>query len=264
VDLNTTLSLAGIVGQLAVVGLLIYRRTWRLLPFFCVYCLWCPIDGTAAYIVLKHFPVSYLTTYIVGKIVDSTLEFCVLVELAWSVFRPVRASLPRRTIWILGSFVAIAGAVIWPFTHAASFAYSPLWHFLVRLQQTVSILRVIMFFALAGCSQLLSISWRDRELQVATGLGFYSLAALMVTVLEAHQDIHQAAGAQYQRLDQLLVACYLCSLLYWVFSFAQKEAARREFTPQIQGLLLAMAGAARTGRIALVDSRSPNSKKQKD
>ncbi len=161
-ELNNALSLAGIVGQSAVVGLLVYRRTWRMLPFFCIYCLWCPIDGTADYIVLKYLPANYLTTYIVGKIADSSLEFCVLVELAWSVFRPVRASLPRGTIWVLGSFVAITGAAIWPFTRSAGFAYSPHWHFLVRLQQTVSILRVIMFFALAGCSQLLSISWRDR------------------------------------------------------------------------------------------------------
>jgi hypothetical protein len=229
--------------------------------------LWCPIDGTAAYLIFKHFSSSshiYLTTYIVGKITDSTLEFCVLVELAWSVFRPVRTSLPRKTVWVLGLLVAITGAVIWPFTHAASFAYSPLWHFLVRLQQTVSIERVMMFIALAGCSQLLSISWRDRELQVATGLGFYSLAALMVTVLHAHQDVTQAAGAQYQRLDQFLVACYLCSLLYWVYSFAQKEAARREFTPQMQGLLLAMAGTARTGRIALANPRSTSPKIEKE
>ena len=43
-----------------------------------------------------------------------------------------------------------------------------------QLQHTVSILRILFFLVLAGGSQLLSIGWRDRELQVATGLGFYS------------------------------------------------------------------------------------------
>jgi len=37
-------------------------------------------------------------------------------------------------------------------------------------------------------------------------------------------------------------------------SFAQKEAERREFSPQMQGLLLAVAGSARSTRIALTGS----------
>jgi hypothetical protein len=58
------------------------------------------------------------------------------------------------------------------------------------------------------------------------------------------------------------VASYICSLLYWVFSFAQKEAERREFTPQMRSFLLAAAGAARTTRVALNDSRSDKPPKQ--
>ena len=50
------------------------------------------------------------------------------------------------------------------------------------------------------------------------------------------------------------MASYLCSLLYWVYSFAQKEAERREFTPQMQNVLLAMAGVAREQRLALAQA----------
>jgi len=50
------------------------------------------------------------------------------------------------------------------------------------------------------------------------------------------------------------VAAYLCSLLFWVFSFSQQEAARREFSPQMQGFLRAVAGTARATRVALADS----------
>jgi hypothetical protein len=51
-----------------------------------------------------------------------------------------------------------------------------------------------------------------------------------------------------------VTASYLFSLLYWVFSFAQQEAERHEFTPQMQTFLLAVAGAAKSSRINLVDS----------
>jgi hypothetical protein len=259
VSLDTTLWMAGFLMLVAVVGLLLYRCIWRTLPFFFVYSVWTLISSVGSFAVRYFFPSAYLTTYLVETCLDSALQFCVLVELAWSVFRPLWASLPRATVWVLGILIAAAGAAIWPFADSSAFAHlRPQWHLLVPLQQTVSILRVLFFLVLVGCSQLLSIGWRDRELQVATGLGFYSLVALVTTVVHSHQ----VAGVQYRRLDQLLVASYLCSLVYWVISFAQKEPERREFSPQMQRALLAVAGAARGSRIALADSEHAKTRKR--
>jgi len=195
---------------------------------------------------------NYLSTYLVQTIIDSAFQFCILVELAWSVLRPIRASLPRFAPFVLCSLVLTVGAVIWPFASAPGVSQlSPQLQLIVHLQQTVSILRILFFLGLAGCSQLLSIGWRDRELQVATGFGLYSLVSLGVTLLQTHQ-IH---ARQFNSLNQLVVGTFVCALLYWVFSFAQKQAERREFTPQMQNLLLAVAGAARASRTAL-DERS--------
>jgi hypothetical protein len=252
-SLDTFLWFAGPVSEAAVVGLLVYRRAWRLLPIFFVYSVWTLLGSLVAYAVHSHFPASYPATYWVEEGVDNALQFCVLVELAWSIFRPFRASLPRGTVWVLGILIAASGTAIWPFADSVAFAHFPTqWHLLFHLRQTVSVLRVLFFLLLAGCSQLLSIGWRDRELQVATGLGFYSLVSLTTAVLHSYQ----VAASQYRRLDQLLVVSYVCSLLYWVVCFAQKEAERREFSPQMQSMLLAVAGAARTTRVAMADSAS--------
>ncbi len=249
-NLNDILEYAGMVLEAAVIGLLVYRRAWRTLPFFCIYSVWTILSDGGNYIVSHHFPSAYLNMYFGGQIIDSLLQFCVLVEVSWSVFRPFRASLPRPTIWVLGGLLVVAGLIIWPFADSAAYAHFPhQWHELARLQQTDSILRVLFFLILAGCSQLLSIGWRDRELQVVTGLGFYSFVSLTITVLRSHQN-----ADQYRTLDQFLIASYLVSLLYWIVSFAQKEAERREFSPQMQGLLLAVAGSARSTRIALSNS----------
>ena len=107
-----------------------------------------------------------------------------------------------------------------------------------------------MFLILAGSSQVLSIGWRDRELQVATGMGFYSLVSFGAILVHTHQT----SFPQYRALNEIVVASYLCSLLYWVYSFAQQEAERREFTPQMQNFLLAAAGVAREQRLALVQA----------
>jgi hypothetical protein len=164
---------------------------------------------------------------------------------------------------VVGALILLAGAAIWPFAVSSDLVHtgaSKLWLLMSQLQHTVSILRVLFFLLLAGGSQLLSIGWRDRELQVATGLGFYSLIALAISELQAHQT----SGLLYIHLSEVGVASFLCSLVYWLVSFAQKEAERREFTPQMQSFLLAVAGAARSTRVTLTDSRSGDAGKRED
>jgi hypothetical protein len=249
--MDNLLWLASSMANAAVIGLLLYRRVWRTLPFFCIYCAWNLLDSAGAYAVLHFYPASYFTAYLSGTAIDSALEICVLIELAWSVLRPLRASLPRSALVVVTGFVVALGAAIWPFAVIPGFNNLPAnWHFLMHLQQTTSIFRILFFLALAGGSQLLSIGWRNRELQVATGLGIYSFVSIAVAMLHTHQTM----GPQYNFLDEVEVASYFCSLLYWGFSFAQQEAERRAFTPQMQNFLLAMAGTARSTRLALIDS----------
>ena len=253
--LDNTIWLAGIVTEAAVVGLLVYRRVWRLLPLFCVYCVWDLLINTAGLSahLLHSSTVTpfYISTYLAETIIDSVLQFGVLVELTWSVLRPIRASLPRFTPFVIGIAILVVAAVVWPFVVIPAVrGVTPVWHVILHLQQTVSILRVLFFLLLAGCSQFLSIGWQDRELQLATGLGIYSLVSVAVTMLQSHQTTLD----QYVLLNRIAIAGFLCSLLYWVFSFAQKEAERRAFTPQMQNMLLAVAGVARADRAALAES----------
>ena len=258
-NLDTVLWYAGIVTEAAVLGLLLYRRVWRILPFFCVYSAWTLLSDGAAYALMHLWPSSYLTTYLTVAVLDSLLQLAVLVELAWSVLRPLRASLPRGALVLVGALILALGALIWPFANIPGFNNLPQeWHLLMRLEQSVSILRILVFLGLAGCSHFLSIGWRNRELQVATGFGFYSLVSVAVAMLHTHQ----AMGPQYRRLDQLLVASYLCSLLYWAFSFAQKEPERQEITPQMRSFLHALAGSARATRVALNSTSAIKSHKR--
>ena len=242
---------AGVVGEAVVFTLLLRRRGWSTLPFFCLYILYSLASDVTGYIVLaKHSELLYGRYYFTQIILDSILQFAVLGELAWSVLRPVRSSLPRGFRIVVYVLIALAGAAMWPLaTLTVPPALTRLSSILFHLQETFSILRVVCFLIMASLSQLLSIGWRDRELQVATGLGFYSIASLLVTVLHSHQ----AMGTQYHWLDQALSVSYLGTMTYWVFSFATKEQERKEFSPQMQQLLVLMSGGARTGRMALGD-----------
>lgn len=257
-SLDNAIWLAGIVIEAAVVGLLFYRRVWRILPVFCLYCIWDICSNLGTFLVDRYYPASYFRVFFAQTILDSVLQFSVLVEIAWSVLRPVRPSLPRGALLVVGALILLAGAVIWPFAAISGIAHvSKQSLLLAQLWHTVTILRILFFLLLAAGSQLLSIGWRDRELQVATGLGFYSLVSMTVSIVHAHQS----TGSQYVRLEQLVVISFLCSLVYWLFSFSQKEAARREFTPQMQSFLLAMAGAARSTRVAVTEAQATKPRK---
>jgi hypothetical protein len=251
--------LAGISGMVVVLVLLSYRRIWRTLPIFFAYCIWDLTANLVTGAASRFYPQILFHVYFTQVIIDSAFQFCVLVELAWSVLRPLRASLPRTTPWLIGILILVAGAAIWPFANLSSLAQVTTreGQLFFQLQQTVSILRILFFLLLAGGSQLLSIGWRDRELQVATGFGVYSMVGLAVAVMQTHLT----TAAQYQHLGEVVAGAYCVSLLYWVFCFAQKEAERREFTPQMQRFLLAVAGAARSARVGLEDAHGPKSRK---
>jgi len=252
--LDNAIWLAGILVELLVIGLLFYRRVWRILPFFCLLCAW-DVTGTAgSYFILHSYRGLYTVAYLIETFVTSMLEVAVVIELTWSVLRPIRSSLSRLTLLYISLATLVLGAAIWPLVQGTVIS-SPnnLIRHIMHLQQTTAMMRVLLFLLLAGGSQLLSIGWRDRELQVATGLGFYSLVCLGAAMLQAHQT----TAAEYARWNRIELLSYLCSLLYWTFCFAQKQAERREFTPQMRNLLLAMAGVARSNRIALSDTGKP-------
>jgi hypothetical protein len=250
-SLENVFGITAVAIEVAVVALLVYRRVWRMLPVFFVYCIWALISDALAFSIRLFSSNGYgFKFYTVVTVLDFALQFCVLVELAWSVLLPVRKSLSRKALWLVAALLLAVGSAIWPFAGLSGVAVSSkAFHFIEQLQQTASILRVLFFLFLAGCSHFLSLGWRDRELQVATGFGFYSLVSLAVAALNTHQSTPQ----QINHLYLMVVASFLSSLLYWIFSFAQAEAERREFTPQMQSMLLSLAGTARISRVALTD-----------
>lgn len=262
-NLDTILWLSGDVASAAVLFLCLRANLIRLTPVFCSYLAWTLCADIALYVAFRQWgaeSAQYFKFYLVEMIVDSVFQLSVLVELEWAILRPIRASLPKYSIVILAFLVLAAGAIIWP---VARWALPPkltaVGTVFVQLQQTIAALRVVFFVAMAGFSQVLSIGWRNRELQIATGLGFYSMFSLGIALFHAHQ----AVGHTYHLLDALGTASYICSLVYWIVSFSQKEEARQEFTPQMRNFLLAVTGAARGTRMALADSGIGTSKTRK-
>lgn len=249
---DSTLWYATTCLEVAVIAVAFWKKLSRLLPVFFSYLIWAVVSDVVLMWIQRSHQEYYFQVFRYELPIDSVMQFGVLVELAWSVLRPMRSVLPRRTILLISVFVLIAGAVVWPLTgFTVIHTMPPDWTRLLRLEQTFSVLRILFFFGLMALSQFLAISLRDRELQVASGLGFYSVISMGAALMHTHP----ASPMQFHRIDDLVGFSYLCSLLYWAVSFMQKEAPRQEFSPRMQNLLLTVAGAARANRLAIDEIR---------
>jgi hypothetical protein len=251
-DWEFALVVCSMIAELAIIVLMFRGRVFRTFPIFAFYLCWSLFSDAFLYYVRINSPANFFQIYLYQLICDSAMIFALLVEVAWSVLRPIRNSLPKYS-WIgIAVLLGLGAAILWPVAGLTAPEHLlPEGRTLFILQQTPAILRAVFFLALAAFSQVLSIDLRDRELQIATGLGFYSIVSLAVTIFH----IHQTSGtAIYHLMDMIGAVSYLVALLYWVYAFAKQPAERREFTPQMKSMLLAVAGAARTARIDLEDS----------
>jgi hypothetical protein len=241
--------IAGIAAEILFLALLTRKGFFRLMPFFYGYVCFGICNDLAMFLIQHRYPSQFLRAYVVQFCIDSALQYGVLVELAWCVLRPARATLPRGALAGLSVLILGAGAVCWPF--CGRNLPAP-WHFLTSVQEATSILRIVFFLALVAGSHLLALGWRDRELQVATGLGGYSLMSFAAIVVHSHQK----TGLSYHWVDIIVALSYVASLVYWIVSFVQAEAPRREFTPQMRGVLMAVAAAthSRVGAAARRDA----------
>jgi hypothetical protein len=203
---------------------------------------------------MRRLPGNEGRIYLVSAIVDAIFMFCILIEILLSVLKPIRTSLPRWFPIAVAALVACLCLVAWLFAKSSGSSGAPLDQFLDRMQLTTAITRVLFFIALAAVSQFLSLGWRDRELQIATGFGVYSFASLLVALVYHNPALSTSPYLPSPHvLEGIAGLSYVLSLLYWAFSFAQAETKRREFTPQMQNLLLAVVGNARATRISLTE-----------
>ena len=99
------LMLIGAAAEFAAVVLLARNKGFQTLPIFCAFLIWSVLSDLGMYLVSQKFPPAsdrYYFFYVRETVIDSILQFAVLVELSWSVLRPVRSSLP--TCSSLGSY----------------------------------------------------------------------------------------------------------------------------------------------------------------
>jgi len=263
--LDQNIEIVATVVQAALIGLLVFRGNFKKLPLFSSYVIWLFLIPGAISVLSKRVASqhSYEYIFLAASVLDAVFMLCVLVELSMSVLSPIRSALPRWTVGAIGLLLLLVFAAIWPFAKPRGYTdLLSISQHIVHFDIATSVLRIGFFLGLAASSQLLSIGWRDRELQVATGLGFYSFVSLAASVVQMNLGTAATTMETYHLLNRIPVVGYILCSVYWIVSFAQKVPERREFTPQMEKFLLALAGNAHATRMVMRDSAQR--KKEKD
>ena len=243
--LYAVISLLGFVAQIWLLMVLLLRRHYKTFPIFTLYLavnLLCDVGTIALGLDRPH---AARALYLASLPLQYLLELGVLLEIAWNVLRPVLTSLPKGTIRAFVGLIALAvlaGTLLaWHFQDTGNKMYD----IKGPLDLTVGLLRMLIFAATAAFAQVLGIGWKNKVLQLATALSFYSAVDLVVSLLQRHANGSEA-------LEPVRSVAYLLELGFLVWAFTTKEVRRREFSPQMAQFLVTLAGRAKLARTVLV------------
>ena len=154
--LDTFLLFVGLIAEASALALLLRRHIYKQFPLFSVYLAWSLINDIGMQFLMRHFASVAMRIYLGSAIIDALFVFCVLSEISMSVLKPIRASLPRWTIFVVAGFIASVCAIVWPFCKTLEEPQHHTFQLIVQLQLTTAVVRILFFLALAALSQLLS------------------------------------------------------------------------------------------------------------
>lgn len=241
--------LLGIVGEVLLLSVIVWRRLYRAFPLFTAFIVWAAVSDPLLFatLLIRHdaYDPLYYRTYFTVNILQYCLEIGVLMEIATNVLGRVRQSLSRQLL--LAFFVCMGLIAVGAFVLAAHFNAATLAHAraFVVMDMSVDILRLVTFALIAAFSQVLGITWRNHVLQLASGLAFYAAISLVVGIAHSNLRAGPEYAVKYREFAQLGVLGYLCALYYWCFVFARQEAPRKEFNSKMSDFLVSISGMPR-------------------
>jgi hypothetical protein len=238
---------------------LLRRDLGRVYPSFFLYLCFNLLEdpsGLAIRVFSSHL---YDQFYFVATVLDYVLQLLVLWEMARNVFRPTKKLIGtplRKPAFLLICIAAVCIVFVVGGPHLSpalsrSVSFGTLEPLIVRISLVLAVLKILLFVALAAFAQFLGIGWRNHVLQLATGFAFYGAISLSVQLSSSHLP----AGPLYLQhiitLNTVQAAAYLATLLFWIWAFSRNDAPRKDFTPQMQEVLVTIAQSAKRTRLAV-------------
>lgn len=247
-DLDVALLALSLAGQFVLVWVVARRGLFRIFPVFFAYLVYSSVSDVVFIFLFRHFsPKTYLQAYFANNVPEFLLQLGILLEVARNVLTRVRQSLPLGSLYLLAGM--LAGGTLLALLLSAHSQPADLdrWsQYFVHVNLAVAILRLVIFAAIAGFSQMLGIGWKNHVLQIATGFLGYSIIVLLVELL--HHATGMADNSIYHLQEQFRILGWCTALGYWSYALAKKEAPRKEFSPKMVDFLVSISQVSQSNR----------------
>jgi len=201
------------LGLLAVLLFLMLRnRAYKVCPWFFAYVAFGVCADVARFVAHDH-PRPYFATYWTTEAGYEILGILVMYELLRMVLKNLAGRWWARLILpaalVLGIALSLAHA------RAAPPQFSGLRYYLVVGEIAVRLVQGLIFIGLVVAVLILRLRWRQYPLGIATGLGGYSLVALLMNL--KFYDF----GTRFRFLASMtLLVAYSVAVLIWIWFFS--------------------------------------------
>ena len=255
-SLNSIGIVLGLLLQASLCIVIFRKGLARLYPIFVIYLLlnlaedalglWSNLSSDA-----------YRRYYFVATILDYVLQLLIVFEIGKNVLSPAKRSIPFPIARVATIAILICTLIAASFSpQVQSLGTGNLVQLSLRVTLGLAVLKLLLFAALAGFAQVLGIGWKSHVLQLATGLAFYAGISLLIQIASSHVPTTDPEMylSHLGELAKIQSAAYNTTLVFWIWAFSRNDAPRKDFTPQMQEVLVTIAGAAKRTRLAVTRS----------
>jgi hypothetical protein len=206
--------------QLALVGILLWRKLHRTYPFFLSYLVLQVFDFAIMFPIHRSGNYDlYFYSYWVGSGISLALGFKVIHEVFLNVFRPYHTLKDLGTVlfkW--AALVMLFAAVV---VAAASPAdQSPIVQAVLTVERCVRVIQCGLILFLLFFSRYLGVSWRQHSFGLILGFGCFASLELTAFALYAGGQI------QHPTVDLINTVGYTLAIVTWIGYMLQKAPAR--------------------------------------
>ena len=213
---------AGFLWNAALFFVLLYKRRFRLVPWFTG---WIAFGLTYTFSLFSVYRLGskqvYAAIYWSGAFIDLLLQVAIILEIA-------RSALRRSGRWVEGARLRllltggvaplVAFAMAWFMTPAAQSSLDA-WD--ARANLFITLLICLLFSAVIAASQQLGLSWRDYAMREGYGLTLWTLASFLTDTLHAYWR----TMGYFSALEYIRIAVFQLVSIYWTVAFWLPESA---------------------------------------
>jgi hypothetical protein len=244
--LDSLFWLSGLLGNLALLFVLFFRRRARSFPLFTAFLCASVLKTVVLYLIYpnsnrRSYSYAYFYTYWGFAALDLFLELGVVYEIASYVFRPLggwAVDVRRRLVGLIALSVCVAMALAWL---SSPRAYEWREALVMRGSLFSAALFAEVFVGMTALSVTAGLPWRTHAARIAQGFGIYSIFCIVVEAGNSYFGLANGTTAS-MTMTRARMMLYLFCLVYWIVTLWRAEPQRERLPDEIESYLALLRG----------------------